>query len=123
MRPAVTTAEQDGHLAGAAYLMRHARATALVVVEDQGSRQPVGLITEADIVRAVADGKDVNEVRIRDAMTVRLTAIDAQTSIRDAAESMMTGHFRHLPIVDDGGVVGIVDIRDVCRALLDLSVR
>jgi CBS domain-containing protein len=34
---------------------------------------------------------------------------------------MTTGHFRHLPVVGDGGLTGIVDIRDVCQALLDMS--
>ncbi len=121
MRPPLTTAEQDGHLAGAAYLMKHARTTAVVVVDEASSARPIGLITEADIVRAVADGEDVNEVRIRDVMTPRLTAIAPTTSIRDAAESMMTGHFRHLPVVDNASLVGIVDIKDVCRALLDGS--
>jgi len=123
MQPALTTAEQDGHLAAAAYLMRHARATALVVVDVDDGGKPIGLITEADIVRAVADGKDVNDVRIRDVMSSHLTAIPATTSVRDAAEAMMTGHFRHLPIIDDTGLIGIVDIRDVCRALLDVPVR
>ena len=90
-----------------------------MVVDDEGSRRPIGVITEADIVHVVADGKDVNEVRIRDAMTLRPTAISATTSVRDAAESMINGHFRHLPVVDDAGLIGMVDIRDVCRALLD----
>jgi CBS domain-containing protein len=121
MRPPLTTAEQDAHVAAAAYLMRRANATALVVLDDEATKWPIGLITEADIVHAVADGKDVNDVRIRDVMTVRPTAIRAATSIRDAAESMISGHFRHLPIVDDAGLIGIVDIRDVCRALLDVS--
>jgi CBS domain-containing protein len=121
MRPPLTTAEQDGHLAAAAYLMRHAGATALVVVDDEKHKRPIGVITEADIVGAVANGKDMNEVRIREAMTRRPTAIHATTRIRDAAESMMAGHFRHLPVVGEGGLIGMVDIRDVCRALLDLS--
>jgi CBS domain-containing protein len=34
---------------------------------------------------------------------------------------MTTGHFRHLPVVGESGLTGIVDIRDVCRALLDMS--
>ncbi len=122
MRPSVTTAEQDGHLAAAAFLMRRGRATALVVLEDETTKRPIGLITEADVVHAVADGKDVNDVRIRDVMTRHPTVINARTSIRDAAESMMAGHFRHLPVVGgDAGLIGMVDIRDVCRALLDLS--
>jgi CBS domain-containing protein len=119
MRPAVTTVRPDDHAAAAAYLMKHAGATALVVVDDEQARRPVGLITDADIVQAVADGKDVNQVRIHDLMTTRPTVIEGTTTIRAAARSMMTGHFRHLPVVADGGLIGMVDISDVCGALLD----
>ncbi len=119
MQPAVTTVEANAHLAAAAYLMKHAGATALVVVDDELANRPVGLITDADIAEAVADGKDVNDVRIHDIMTVHPIVITATTSIRDAARSMVTGHFRHLPVVGDAGLIGMLDIGDVCRALLD----
>ena len=121
MRPPLTTVDQNDHVAAAAYLMRHAGATALVVLGGQETNQPLGIITEADIVHTVADGKDVNEVRIRDVMTTGPVVVSAETSIPDAAETMTTGHFRHLPVIGDGGLTGIVDIRDVCRALLDMS--
>jgi CBS domain-containing protein len=120
MRPPLTTVDQNDHVAAAAYLMRHAGATALVVLDGQSNR-PLGIITEADIVHTVADGRDVNEVRIRDVMTTGPTMVTADTSIPEAAETMTTGHFRHLPVVGDGGLTGIVDIRDVCQALLDMS--
>ena len=107
-------------MAAAAYLMRHAGATALVVLDGQSNR-PLGIITEADIVHTVADGRDVNEVRIRDVMTTGPTMVTADTGIPEAAKTMTTGHFRHLPVVGDGGLTGIVDIRDVCQALLDMS--
>jgi CBS domain-containing protein len=119
MEPALSTVKPDDHVAAAAYLMKHGHATALVIVDDEEAMRPLGLITEADIVRAVADGKDVNEVRIRDLMTTSPTVITASTSVRDAAESMLAGHFRHLPVVDEGGLIGIVDIKNICRALLD----
>lgn len=119
MQPAVTTVEADAHLGAAAYLMKHAGATALVVVDDEQAKRPVGLITDADIAEAVADGKDVNEVRIHDLMTTHPTVITATTSITDAARSMVSGHYRHLPVVGDAGLIGMVDIEDVCRALLD----
>jgi len=120
MQPAVSTVKPDDHVAAAAYLMKHGRATALVIVDDEEDRRPLGLVTEADIVRAVADGKDVNDVRIHDLMTADPTVIQAATSVRDAAEMMLAGHFRHLPVVDDGRhLIGIVDIRDVCQALLE----
>ena len=121
MQPPLTTVDQNDHVAAAAYLMRHAGATALVVLGGQETNQPLGIITEADIVHTVADGKDVNEVRIRDVMTTGPIVVTAETSIPDAAEMMTTGHFRHLPVVDGAGLSGIVDIRDVCRALLDMS--
>jgi len=120
MRPPLTTAESDDHAAAAAYLMKHAGATALLVLDAQ-TGQMIGIITEADITHAVADGKDPNEVRIHDLMTTRPTVISTATSVRDAAEIMTRGHFRHLPVTGDSGLAGIVDITDVCQALIDPS--
>jgi CBS domain-containing protein len=121
MRPPVTTTvEQNDHVAAAAYLMKRADASALVVVDTQ-TDQPIGIITEADITRAVADGKDLNEARIRQLMTTGPAVIDPTTSIREAAKAMTVGRFRHLPVVADVGVIGMLDITDVCRALLDAA--
>ena len=117
MRPPLTTVNQNDHVAAAAYLMKHAGTTALMVL-DTHADQPAGIITEADIAHAVADGKDVNSTRIHDLMTTRPTVISTTTSVRDAAKVMTSGHFRHLPVVGDAGLVGIVDITDVCLALL-----
>jgi len=117
MRPPLTTVEQNDHVAAAAYLMKHAGATALTVLDAQ-TGQPIGIITEADIAHAVADGKDVNSVRIHDLMTTRPTVIHTTTNVRDAAKIMTTGRFRHLPVVGDAGLVGMVDITDVCLALI-----
>ena len=121
MRPPLTTVEQNDHLAAAAYLMKHAGATAVTVL-DARTGEPVGIITEADIAHAVADGRDVNVTRIHALMTTRPTVITTTTSVRDAAKIMTSGHFRHLPVVGDAGLVGIVDITDVCRALLESDI-
>ena len=118
MRPPLTTVQSNDHVAGAAYLMRHEAATALVVLDPQTNR-PMGLITEADIVQLVADGRDADAVRIYDLMTTRPTVVSTTTSVRDAANLMTSAHFRHLPVVGDAGLVGIVDINDICRALID----
>jgi CBS domain-containing protein len=118
MQPPLATVEQDDHVAAAAYVMKHAGATALVVV-DEWTDQPLGIITEADIAHAVADGKDLSTVRIHDLMTAGPTVIDTTTSVRDAAKIMASGHFRHLPVVGDAGLVGMIDIVDVCRVLID----
>jgi len=121
MRPPLTTVEQNDHVAAAAYLMKHAGATAVTVLDPRTS-EPAGIITEADIAHAVADGKDVNITRIYELMTTRPTVINATASVSDAAKVMTSGHFRHLPVVGDDGLVGIIDITDVCRALLDPDV-
>jgi CBS domain-containing protein len=121
MRPPVTMIDQNDHLAAAAYLMKRADATALIVTQAQTS-QPIGIITEADISHAVADGKNPNDVRIYQLMTPRPTVVNTTTSIRDAAKVMTSRRFRHLPVMGDAGLVGIVDITDVCRALLEADV-
>ena len=116
MWPPVTTVDQHDHVAAAAYLMKHAGTTALLVLNGQ-TGQPAGIITAADVSRAIADGKDVNDVWAGAAMTTR-PAVATTTSIRDAAKVMTARHFRHLPVAGDAGLLGVVDIIDVCRALI-----
>ena len=118
MQPPVTMVEQNDHVAAAAYMMKRADATALIVTQAQ-TGQPVGIITDADISHAVADGKNPNDVRIYQLMTASPTVVSTTTSVLDAARMMTSKRFRHLPVVGDTGLVGIVDITDVCRALLE----
>ncbi len=100
MQPPVTTVEQNDHVAAAAYLMKRANATALIVTQAQ-TGQPIGIITDADVSHAVADGKYPNDVRIYQLMTTNPTVVNTTTSIRDAAEVMTSRRFRHLPVVGD----------------------
>ena len=99
IRAPLTTVNQYDHMAAAAYLMKHAGTTALMVVNAQ-TGQPAGIITEADIARAIAGGKDLNDVRVYAAMITR-PALTTTTSIRDAAKIMTARHFRHLPAAGD----------------------
>jgi len=117
IRPPLTTVSQHDHVAAAAYLMKHAGTTALIVADAQ-TGQPVGIITEGDVAHAVADGKDVNDVWVGAVMTTR-PALITTTSIRDAAKIMTARHFRHLPVAGDAGLLGVVDISDVCRVLIN----
>jgi CBS domain-containing protein len=120
MHPPVTTVEQNDHVAAAAYLMKRAGATALIVTQ-ASTGTPVGIITEADISHLVADGKNPDDVRIYQLMTADPTVVSTATSIREAARVMTSGRFRHVPVMAEAGLVGIVDITDVCRALLDVT--
>ena len=121
MRQATTTVEPRAHLGAAAYLMKHAGDTALVVTTDDGSGRPVGIITEGDISHAVADGKDLNDTRIEDLANPDPVTAGPDTTVNEAATLMLSSGIRHLPVVENGGLVGIVDITDACRALLKVA--
>jgi CBS domain-containing protein len=116
MRPPPTVGQHD-HAAAAAYLMKHTGTTALMVTDAQ-TGQPAGIITQADVARAIADGKDANNVRAGAVMTTR-PALTTTTSIRDAATIMTTRHLRHLPVAGHHGMLEVADITDVCRALIN----
>ena len=116
MQPPLTTVGQHDHLAAAAYLMKHTGTTALLVADTQ-TGQPVGIITETDIAHAIADGKDINDVWAGAVTTLR-PALAATTSIGDAAQIMTARHYHHLPVTDGTGLLGVVDIIDVCQALI-----
>ena len=88
IRPPLTTVGQYDHVAAAAYLMKHAGVTALTVVNAQ-TGQPAGIITEADIDRAIADGKDVNDLRVHAVMTAR-EAQSPPPSLRKARADELT---------------------------------
>jgi CBS domain-containing protein len=116
MRPAVTTVETDSHLAAAAYLMSHASQSALVVVD--AADRPAAIITEADLLRAVAHGADTERALIVDWMNRNPKSVRPDMTVTQAAQLMLDSAHRHLPVVSDGRVVGIVAITDIVDALV-----
>ncbi len=119
MRPPTTTVETGAHLAAAAYLMKHARDTALIVTANDDLRKPIGVITEADISHAVADGRDLAETRISQVLSREVITVDVDTPVHEAARLMIASGIRHLPVVRQGTLVGVVDVVDLGRAMLD----
>ena len=118
MRPAVSMVERHGHLAAAAYLMRRAGDDAVVVTTDDEGMRPVGVITQADIADAVADGKDLDEIRIDEVIGAEPVSVPPNTTLTAAAALMLSSGVRHLPVVEDRRLVGIIDVVDACRVLL-----
>jgi CBS domain-containing protein len=118
MRSATTTIEPDSHVASAAFLMKRAHDSALVVTSDDG-RVPVAIITDADVSQAVADGRDLDDTRINELHLNRPAAVHPGTTVAEAAEQMLELSLMHLPVMDDGRLVGLVDMAAVCRALLE----
>lgn len=97
-------------LRDAARLMWHEQTGSLVVL-DGGDL--VGIITERDILKASAHGVAMDALTVGEAMTTEVVTTTADTSIRDAARLMAQHWIRHLPVVDDDKVVGMLSQRDV----------
>jgi CBS domain-containing protein len=118
MRTPTTTVEPDSHVASAAYLMKRSHDSALVVTADLDGHLPIAVITDADVSQAVADGSDLNEIRINQLGLRRPAVVSPGTTVAEAAEQMLELSVQHLPVVDGGRLVGLVDMTAVCRALL-----
>jgi CBS domain-containing protein len=121
MRAAVVSVELDAHLAAVAYLMRRAGETALVVVNDTEQRTPVAVVTDTDVAQAIADGHDPNKVRVSQLVHRDPITVSPDTPLVRAATVMVSAGIRHLPVVAEDHLLGMVDISDVCRALVEME--
>ncbi len=119
MRPPVTTVEQRAHLAAAAYLMKRSGDTALVVVRGDDPGVPLGIVTDADVTQAVADGRDLEQLRVTDVLSEMPVGVAADTAVGDALRTMVQHRIHHLLVLADGRLTGIVDMMDLCRVSLD----
>jgi CBS domain-containing protein len=73
------------------------------------------VITERDILLSLAGGEDPDSERVADHLTSELTFASPGWSLEEAAAAMVRGRFRHLVVVDDGELVGILSMRDIVR--------
>jgi CBS domain-containing protein len=88
-----------------------ARGVGSVLVSDYG--RLIGILTERDLLRAVADRIHSSEARVREWMTREPITVTPNTPAEDAARTMLEHGFRHLPVVDGEQTIGIVSLRDV----------
>jgi CBS domain-containing protein len=75
----------------------------------------IGILTERDLLKAVAGRIHTSEARVREWMTPEPVTVTQDTAAEDAAHQMLDNGFRHLPVVEDGQTIGVVSIRDVAR--------
>ena len=91
------------------------RIGAVVVLAD--AARLAGIVSERDVVKALAaQGEQVLRMTAQDIMTKAVITASPHTSVNDAMALMDEGYFRHLPVVDEGIMVGIISVRDVVRA-------
>ena len=92
------------------------RRIGAVVVLAEASRL-AGIVSERDVVKAVATkGQAALQLTAADIMTSSVVTATPQTSVDEAMSIMDEGYFRHLPVLDEGAMVGIISVRDVVRA-------
>jgi CBS domain-containing protein len=91
-----------------------ARKIGAAVVMDPERAQP-GIITERDVLDAVAGGQDLDVEQVGSHLTEDIVAASPDWSLDDAASAMVAGGFRHLVVCEGSEVVGMLSVRDVVR--------
>ena len=111
----VLTADSTTPLQAAAERMHERGVGAILICNDHSL---VGILTERDVLRAVAQG-GVEGTSAAAWMTRDPDTVPTDESLGAAAALMLRGGFRHLPVVEDGKPVGIVSIRDLMRVAVE----
>jgi signal-transduction protein with cAMP-binding, CBS, and nucleotidyltransferase domain len=111
---ALVTVDRSTTLRGAAIAMKNAGVGSLVVMDADDVQ---GIVTERDVVSALANGTDPDTARVVDVESVCPRYLTLADSVSTAAGVMLAAGCRHLPVVDEGVAVGIVSMRDVVQVL------
>lgn len=112
--PEVVTIEPTGNVDSAVWLLAERRIGALVVTGPD--RRVVGIVSERDIVRALAEkGTRALGLPLTQVMTRKVATCTRGETIASIMERMTTGKFRHLPVVEQERLVGIISIGDVVK--------
>ena len=112
MRPGLPAVDPADNLADVAKRMRRDRVGAVAVM--RGGRL-AGIVTERDLMRTVADGLDPGRTPAVERMTPDPRTIARDELATKAAELMIELGVRHLPVVEDDAVVGVISARDLLR--------
>lgn len=110
MTAAVVVDVADDTLADAAAKMRQQQTGSLLVMDGE---RLVGILTERDLLKSVGRGEDPKSTLIKDVMTNDVITVTPGSKLRDAATLMAGKWIRHLPVVQDDKVVGILSQRDL----------
>ena len=113
----VLTIAAANSLGDAVAILAKRRVGALVVVED-GDRI-IGIVSERDIVRAIAGGAAALEQPVSSVMTKNVMTCSDGETIDSVMSRMTKGRFRHLPVAENGRLTGIISIGDVVKARIE----
>ena len=116
----VISVEPSATVLEIAEIISSRRIGAVLVLDDKGG--VAGIVSERDVVKALAKhaGK-VTEMRADELMTREVTTATSKTTVDEAMEIMDAGYFRHLPVVNEGRLEGIISIRDLVKYRIQLQ--
>jgi CBS domain-containing protein len=112
----VDACRPDVSVAEAAQRMMTDDVGSLAVVHDG---ELVGIFTERDVLRAVSEDLDPRTSKVSEVMTPDPDSLSPEISVEDAASWMMAAGYRHLPVIADGDLIGMVSIKDLMWAMLE----
>jgi len=115
MTTVVVSIDPGATLRQAARSLRDADVGTLVIMEGP---EIAGIVSERDLVRALAGDADPDENRVAEVMSVSPRYLTLADTVRVAVEMMLTAGIRHLPVVEDDELVGIVSMRALTDALV-----
>lgn len=115
MSSPITMVPPETTVREAARLMRDEEIGSVIVTDDDDHLQ--GILTSTDFVAAVADERSMAETPVSEFMTEDVITATANESIRDIADVMVEHGFHHVPVVEDGQVIGIVTTSDLTAYL------
>ncbi|OBG98154.1 histidine kinase [Mycobacterium sp. E3251] len=108
----------DATIADAARAMVTCDVGAIVIGDEE---RPVALVSERDIVRAVAAGRNLATAAASDVASTKLVWCDAEASVDQVAARMMDRYIRHVLVERDGALAGIVSARDLLGVYTDFD--
>lgn len=114
MNSTVVTVDQEATLRSAARTLNEAAVGTVVIMD---GRRVAGILSERDVVRALAAGADPDSSKVASAMSSSPRYSTPQAESRAAMDIMLAAGIRHLPVLDEGELVGIVSMRDLARHL------
>lgn len=115
-RPVIATTP-EASVRDIAFKLVNNGISGMPVVERDGSIR--GIVTEADVLRVQLSGKQLEEVKAKDIMSVTPIAIDVEASIDEAKKLLQEYHIIRVPVTQHGKLVGIVSRSDILRAMLE----
>lgn len=118
----VVTISHDETLHDAVQLLAAKKIGAVIVLNDDNS--VCGILSERDIVRDIArNGESILSQKVASCMTQKVVSCDSSESVDSLMEKMTAGKFRHLPVIDNGNLTGIISIGDVVKRKIELAVQ